>query len=357
MQTIKAAVIGTGNMGRNHVRTYSTLSNVNLCGISDLNQEVGENLANEFNTKFYKDYQQLLEIEKPDLVSICVPTSLHFKISKFFLENNVHVLVEKPICIDLQQGKKLLDIAKQNNKKLLVGHIERFNPAVKKVKEMIQKGELGKITAIVARRVGGFPPQIKDANIAVDLAIHDIDISNYLLEELPEEISVNKKKNHIENREDSVEFFLKYKHTSAYIQTNWITPVKIRKLNITGSEGYLEMDYITQQIEFYKSNYEKFKDISPNFSDYILKFSEPDKIIISVAKKEPLKEEILYLINAIENDTEVDSTFALDALKIATFQNDTHINGDQSSINQDGRNHQNPGPKEDPLQLYRYRAA
>ena len=95
--------------------------------------------------------------------------------------------------------------------------------------------------------------------------------------------------------------FLKYKRASSYIQANWISPVKIRKLNITGSEGYLEMDYISQKIEIYKSNYSKFKEESSNFSDYVLLFSEPDITNVSVKKKEPLKEEILFFIDCIKN--------------------------------------------------------
>jgi UDP-N-acetylglucosamine 3-dehydrogenase len=167
------------------------------------------------------------------------------------------------------------------------------------------------------RRVGGFPPQIKDANISVDLAIHDIDIANYLLDALPEQIICNKQKYHTQSREDSVEFFMKYKKTSVYVQANWISPVKIRKLTVTGTEGYLEMDYITQKIEFYKSNYSKFKQAGEGYSDYILLFSEPDKISITVAKKEPLLEELSYFIHAIETREKINSSFALDALKIA----------------------------------------
>ena len=119
----------------------------------------------------------------------------------------------------------------------------------------------------------------------------------------------------IKKRDDSAEFFLKYKKASAYIQANWITPIKIRKLNITGEKGYIELDYINQKIELYESNYEK-KD-SFSFEDYILHFSEPDKTIISVAKKQPLKEEILYFIDCVKNNKEIDSSFALDSLKIA----------------------------------------
>ncbi|PIR76857.1 MAG: hypothetical protein COU30_05565 [Candidatus Magasanikbacteria bacterium CG10_big_fil_rev_8_21_14_0_10_38_6] len=313
---LKCAVIGSGNMGKNHVRCFFELEDCDLVGISDLDNELLERLSEQYTVRGYTDYKKMIEELRPDIVSICVPTSLHYEVASYCFEKKINVLLEKPIAMTSNEGEALIEKSKQNNVKFFVGHIERFNPAIIKVKEMIDDGELGDITSIIARRVGGFPPQIKDADIAVDLAIHDIDIVNYLLGGLPENINVHKKKNHIENRADAVEFFLKYTTASAYVQANWISPVKIRKLNITGSEGYLEMDYISQQITFYKSNYEKFTEEIGDYSDFILRFLEPDKIVISVAKKEPLKEEIKYFVNCVKNDKEVDSLFALDALKI-----------------------------------------
>lgn len=314
---LRCAVIGAGNMGRNHIRTYSEIPEADLVAISDSNEELGKKVSEELKTCYYKNYKEMLKTEKPDVVSICVPTTYHYAVAKDCIKNKVNILLEKPIASNVAEAKKLLKLADKAGIKLMIGHIERHNPVVKKVKELIDSGELGKIVALMARRVGGFPPQIKDANIAVDLAIHDIDIANYLFDDIPVKAFINKQKNHIKKREDSVELFLKYKNASAYIQSNWVTPVKIRKLNITGTEGYLEMDYITQKIEFYKSNYEKFKEVTNDFSDFILKFSEPDRIDISVAKKEPLKEEILFLIKAIKNNKKIDSQFAVEALKIA----------------------------------------
>jgi len=291
------------------------LSEVKITSVVDISEKKIE-LPYE-GIKVFTDYKKMIVEEKPDLVSICVPTSFHYEVAKYCLEKGINILLEKPICLSIKESEELLEIAKEKDVKFLVGHIERFNPALIKVKEMIKNGELGQIIALMSRRVGGFPPQIKDANVAVDLAIHDIDIANFLLENYPYEISVNKQKNLIENREDSVEFFLEYINASAYIQANWVTPVKIRKLCITGTEGYLELDYIKQEIEFYKSNYQKFKENISSFSDYVVNFSEPDKILISLAKKEPLKEEIMYFINCIKNNIKVDSSFALEALKIA----------------------------------------
>ncbi len=319
---LKWAVIGTGNMGGNHVRTLDLLKDIQLCGIVDPSKKQRDNISKKYpDLPTYETSEELYTDQKPDVVSICVPTKLHTEVTRYFLNKKIHCLLEKPIAMTPEEGIALIELAKAKKTHLFVGHIERFNPAVRRVKDMINKGSLGKVTAIIARRVGGFPPQIKDANIAVDLAIHDIDIINYLLEEQPKEVYCNKQKNHIEKREDAVEFFLKYSKASAYIQANWITPVKIRKLNITGTEGYLEMDYINQKIEFYESNYEKFKESSNTFSDYILRFSEPDKVTISVAKKEPLREEIEYFMHALLENKPIDPSFSVEALRIATTKN------------------------------------
>jgi UDP-N-acetylglucosamine 3-dehydrogenase len=318
---MKVAVIGTGQMGRNHVRTYAFLKGVKLVAISDLNIKLGKKLAKEFKTKFYQDYKEMLDKEKIDAVSICVPTKFHYVIAKDTINKKINTFVEKPITMNVKQGYDLLQRAKKAKVKLMVGHIERFNPAVIKVKELLDAKALGDIIAVVSRRVGGFPPQIDDANIAVDLSIHDIDIVNYLLDDKPKKIYVNKQKNHINKREDSVEFFLKYKKASAFLQANWITPVKIRKLNITGKEGYLEMDFVSQEIIFYKSNYRKFLKKFKTFSDYVLEFSKPERIKVSIVKKEPLKEEILYFLNCVKNNIEIDSKFAVEALEIALTNN------------------------------------
>lgn len=316
MKKYKATVIGIGNMGKNHARVYSEISEIELVAVSDSNP-VKDEMAKKFGARFYANFEKMIEIEEPDIVSICVPTSQHYEIAKKCILRGINVLLEKPISDNLEHAQELLVLAREKKIKFLVGHVERFNPIVKKVKEIIRNGELGKIIAVIARRVGIFPPQISDVNVAIDLAIHDIDIANYLLEELPIEIRKNGQKNLTKNREDSVEFFMKYKSgTSAYIQANWITPVKIRKLNITGEKGYLEADYISQEIEFYESRYTKEKD-SKNLLDDILHFSEPDKMKIIPAKKEPLKEEILYFIGCVENNKEIDSQFAIDSLKIA----------------------------------------
>jgi UDP-N-acetylglucosamine 3-dehydrogenase len=321
MEPIKYAVIGIGNMGKNHARSAHEMPEANLVAIADMHLTSMKDLAKSYDCQPFEDYRQMLD-QLPEIaaVSVCVPTTKHLEVAGECMRRGKHVLLEKPIAATLEDGRELQRLARANGVQFMVGHIERFNPAVRKVKDLLARHEIGQVVSIIARRVGVFPPQIRDANIAVDLAIHDLDIVSYLLDEKPVEVMSDKRRNHIELREDSVEFFLRYPSASAYVQANWITPVKIRKLHITGTEGYLEMDYMSQKIQFYKSNYEKFRDATDHiegFSDYVLKYMEPDLLEISVAKREPLKEEIRYLIDGIRSGKPINTDFAVDALAIA----------------------------------------
>ncbi|OGF20695.1 hypothetical protein A2316_02790 [Candidatus Falkowbacteria bacterium RIFOXYB2_FULL_38_15] len=298
----QVAVIGVGNMGKNHLRIYSEIPTVRIVSISDLNPVLIRALATQYQLNAYIDFREMLDREKIDIVSICVPTSKHYTTARECIERGINVLLEKPIADDLRQALDLLDLSKKMSVKFLVGHVERFNPMIGRIKEIIEQGQIGRIIAIIARRVGKFPPQIQDADVAMDLAIHDIDISNYLLEKLPIEIQKNGQRNLTKNREDSVEFFLRYNcGVSSYIQANWITPVKIRKLIITGERGYLEADYISQEIELYQDRGAEGTRVTRVASD----------------KKEPLAEELLYFIDCVEKNLMIDSRFALDSLKIA----------------------------------------
>ena len=315
MNKIKIGLIGVGNMGKRHARVYSEISDVDLVSLVDTDEETIKELSQKYEkSKVYSDYHEMLEKEKLDAVSICVPTSLHYSVAKECIKNGLHVLLEKPITSTVSEGQELLKLASSKKVKFLVGHIERFNPAVKKTKEMIENGDLGNVIAISIKRVGGFPFKITDSNIVVDSAIHDIDIVNYLLGRLPVNVYIHKQKNIIK-MEDSCELFLDYGVCSAYIQANWITPIKIRKLSITGTKGYLELDYISQGLVFYKSNVSDIKD-GNSFSEY-RSLSEPHEKIIPLALKEPLKEEIKYFLDCIKNDKNIDSDFAVQALKIA----------------------------------------
>jgi len=302
-------------MGKHHARIYSQLKNASLVAVSDINEKIGKKVAKEFNCQYYKDYNKMLNKERMECVSIAVPTKLHKKVALDVIKSKTHLLIEKPIALTTKEAQEIIKAAKKAKVKLTVGHIERFSPAIRVLKDIVKRGDLGEIISIIAKRVGMFPPQIKDANVIIDLAVHDIDIFNYLLDKQPSEVFAKGRKTLTNHREDSAEIFLSYGGTSGFIQVNWITPVKIRILSVTGSKGYAELNYITQKLEIYQSRYEKTVD---NFGEFVIKFGEPIRKEIKVNKKEPLLCELESFIECIEKNKKPEVT-GEDGLRVLTI--------------------------------------
>ncbi|MEK6937233.1 MAG: Gfo/Idh/MocA family oxidoreductase [Nanoarchaeota archaeon] len=310
---MRVGVIGVGNMGSNHARIYSEIANL-VC-VSDVNEELGKKVSEKFRCSFYKDYKEMIAKEKLDAVSIVVPTSFHKNVALDVIDKGIPFLLEKPIAENNENAVEIIRKAREKNVKFMVGHIERFNPAVIKLKEVLDNFELGEINSIMCRRVGVIPPKVKDTNVIIDLAVHDIDIFNYLLGKKPSKLLGFLGNSLIENG-DYADLLLRYGNTNAFIQVNWVTPIKIRLLNVTGSRGYAELNYITQELDVYKSNYAKDFD---DFGDFVIKFGKPTKVNIEIKKEEPLKVELAAFLDCVKNGKEfpVKGEDALDALKIA----------------------------------------
>ncbi|MDP2671612.1 MAG: Gfo/Idh/MocA family oxidoreductase [bacterium] len=323
---LKAGVIGIGNMGRHHVRNYAEMGGVALVGIVDLDKKLGRQLAKKFSTRYYADYKEFFKNEKPDLVSVCVPTQLHLKIASEALESGSNVLVEKPIASNVDEAKALIKLAKEKGLVLSVGHIERFNPAVLKLKELIGKGSLGTIVSVMARRANAIPSRIKDANVIFDIGVHDIDLLNFLLDSSPEGVYASGGKAILRKLEDYADIFLEYPINNqglaitGHIQVNWITPVKIRKLNVTGTKGYAVANLISQELFVFDTSYTTEFD---DFEDYVGKFRESKSKKIAVKTKEPLLSELEDFVASIKNPERkslaASPEEALKALRIATL--------------------------------------
>jgi len=257
---LKVVVIGAGNMGRNHVRTYSNMDDqVELLALADINPEA-EKLAKEYEIAYYKDYKKMFDELQPDAVSIVVPTPLHFKIGMDAIERGINCLVEKPIASSPEEGDQLIATAKKKGITFTVGHIEHYNPMIQRLKSLIDRKEIGDITSITVKRVGGFPIVEPKTDVIIDLAVHDIGIMNFLLETEPRSVYAHGSKTLHSSKIDSAEMLLDYGSASGFIQANWITPVKIRTIAVTGSDGYVEGNYITQELTYYKHNMKKVRD-------------------------------------------------------------------------------------------------
>jgi UDP-N-acetylglucosamine 3-dehydrogenase len=312
MKSLRTAVIGVGNMGKNHARVYNGIST--LCAVADPDRPLGENVAKTYHARYYDSYITLLDREKPDAVSVVVPTALHKTVVDECLKRKIPTLVEKPIASTLPDAKKMLASAKKSNTFLMVGHIERFNPAVIQLKQFIKEDKIGKLFSLLTIRVGISPPKAPHANVVMDLGIHDVDICNYLLEEFPIRKVIEKQKIFKNSDVDSASVHLTYTGCNAVIMTNWVTPIKIRRLYATGMKGFIELDFLSQKITFYSEIINTVPD--GNFIEFISLLKTPKKELF-ISKKEPLKEELTYFLKKSSQGFDSTSLSAsIEALRI-----------------------------------------
>ena len=303
MSAVNVGVIGVGAMGENHVRVYHKMEEANLIAISDVNERALKRIEKKYETTGYTDYNELLENPEIEAVSICVPTTFHHSVVMEAIKNKKHVLVEKPIAFTLEEAEEMIAAAKEAGVILATGHVERFNPAVQKAKELVDDGVIGDIVSAFAKRVGPLPPRIKDVGIAIDLAIHDLDVMNYLFDE--NIVQVYGVMNSILDDcefEDHAEIMVSFDNESTgIIEVNWLTPYKRRELELTGTDGIISVDYIEQSIDVFG------------------KFAQD----IEIKHEEPLKEELKSFLNAVENDQEPEITGedGLKALKMVIAAN------------------------------------
>jgi len=313
---VKVVVIGAGNMGRNHVRTYSNLEGAELLAMADINPGT-EAMAKEYGIRFYTDYQKMLDAEKPDAVSIVVPTPLHHRFATDVMQRGMHCLVEKPIASTPEDADDLIKTAKKAGVIFTVGHIERYNPMIRKLKKLIDNKEVGEVTSIIVKRVGGFPAVEPKTDVIIDLAVHDIEVISHLLGKQPKHVYGHGSRILHSSKIDSAELFMDFGDASGFVQANWITPIKIRTISVTGSEGYVEGNYITQKLTYYKHNLRIHRD---GFKNFVQTLGEPQKRSISNTPQEPLANELKAFLKAIRSGNAghlVDSLDARHALRIA----------------------------------------
>ena len=284
MRTVNVGVIGVGAMGENHVRVYHKMEEANLMGVSDVSERALKKIEKKYGAKGYTDYCELLANPEIEVVSVCVPTTFHHAVVMEAIRHKKHVLVEKPIAFTLTEAEEMIAAAKEAGVILATGHVERFNPAVQKAKELIDDGVIGDIVSAFAKRVGPLPPRIKDVGVSIDLAIHDLDIMNYLFEEEITQVYGTMNSSFDDSEfEDHAEIMVSFDNESTgIIEVNWLTPYKRRELELTGTAGIISVDYIQQSIEVFG------------------KFAQD----IEIVHEEPLKGELKSFLNSVVEEKE-----------------------------------------------------
>ena len=249
MNKLGVAVIGTGFWGKNHARIYKELENTNLDAICDVNLERAKIIAEQYGAKAYTNSSDMLKNSEIQAVSVCTWSTKLAEEALKCLNTGKHVLVEKPMSTDTKQAQVLIDTAKVNNLCLSVGFLMRFIPGIQQIKQAVETKKIGELVSATAKRVAQWPERIGDVGVVKDTAIHDIDVMYFISGEKP--VSVYAKMGSMRHRqfEDYAQIMLTYESgKTSFIEANWLTPYKIRALNVTGSEAIMRLDYNSQEL-------------------------------------------------------------------------------------------------------------
>lgn len=336
MKKINLGIIGCGYWGPNFVRNFSQMPQVRITGICDASQEKLSHIRQTHsNIPTCRDYSRLLKDSKLDAVIISTPASTHYAIAREALLKRKHVLVEKPISIKAEEARELIDLAQKVKKILMVGHTFLYNLAVRKIKEIIEKKELGKIYYIHSRRTN-LGPIRKDVNAVWDLIPHDISIVNYLLQDTPIEVSAHSQRFLSHDLEDVGFVILRYpRNILVHLHSSWLDPKKIREMTIIGDKKMLVYDDTDthEPIRLYDKSVmkKKYDKEYHTFREYQMIIKNGQVNTPHLDMQEPLKIECRHFIDCITAGSRplTDGENGLAVLKV--------LNAIDKSVSQKGR--------------------
>ena len=237
---LKIGVVGVGVMGSNHARVLSEMAGVELVGVVDPDRKQREFVAHTLGCAEFADLQALIG-SGVDAVTIAAPTHLHHDIALTCIARGLHVLVEKPIAPTVEEGRAIVAAARRAGVTLMIGHVERFNPAVESIKRAIKDQD---ILSIAITRVGPFPPRMSNVGVVIDLAVHDIDLIRWFTDSEIVEIQPQLSSAVAEREDIALLQFRTASGVLAHINTNWLTPFKARTIHVATRDKYLIGDLL-----------------------------------------------------------------------------------------------------------------
>ena len=300
-ELLRVGVVGVGVMGSNHARVFAGLPGVQLVGVADPDPQQRELVTRVLACPAVVDLDALLKLGV-DAVSIAAPTHLHREIALTCISRGIHVMVEKPIASSVEEGREMIAAAHRAGVTLMVGHVERFNPAVQAIKDAIRDED---ILSIAITRVGPFPPRMSNVGIVIDLAVHDIDLIRWFTDSDIVEVQPQLSSAVAEREDIALLQFRTASGVLAHINTNWLTPFKARNVTVATRGKYVTGDLLTREVT------ECFGFQSDG--SYSMRH-------LSVGYEEPLRAEMYAFVTAIrEGKTPaVSGEEAVASLEIAT---------------------------------------
>jgi len=279
-------------MGQNHARLYSELAD--LIGVFDLDMAMGKKVAKRFGSIAYDDLDAFLS--NMEAISICTPTEMHYEVAVKAMEHGVHVLLEKPFTGSSEKAIRLCRLAEEKGVALAAGFVERCNPVVSAAREALAEGMFGQVISMASRRVSSFPARIRDVGVIMDLAIHDIDVMRYITSARVASVYALGGRFSHPPFEDYVDLFMEMDSgVICFVEANWLTPMKVRRVSLTCSQGFVELDYIDQSLTVCST---RFRDIDPGDMFHVPLEEEVRRI--SIKKEEPLRRELDSFLEAVD---------------------------------------------------------
>jgi UDP-N-acetylglucosamine 3-dehydrogenase len=275
-------------------------------------------LASQCGVRAFDDFRRMLEQERPQAVSIAVPTALHLDVALAALESGADILVEKPIAATVDEGRQIIRKAAELGRKLMVGHIVRYNPAIQLLKQKLDAGELGRVYQVFCRRAGPFPARIRDVGVVIDLAPHDVDIMRFLTGMDPQRVYAETARRIHTDHEDLLFGLLRFsEEVTGALEINWLTPTKLREVLVLGERGLFRVDDLTQDLYFFENaqaaglNWQALSNLKG--------VSEGAMVRYPLNRYEPLKAELQAFLAAVRGETPVPITGedGLAALRLA----------------------------------------
>lgn len=300
---IRVGVVGCGYWGPNLVRNFRLLRDCNLKTICDTNQDRLRHLKSLYpGLEAETDFQRMVANPSLDAIVIATSVRFHFAMAMSSLMAGKHTFIEKPMASSVRECKELVEIARKKSLILMVGHTFLYSPNVRRIKQIVDSGDIGEIRYISARRLnlGLFQ---KDINVAWDLAPHDISIILYILGEMPTTVNCHGSAHITPGVEDVTSMCLSFpKSRSAIVQSSWLDPKKIREMTIIGSKRMILYDDVAQ--------HEKIKifdirvDTPPHydtFAEFNYAYHSGDMYAPSIKQEEPLKIECQHFLDCIKS--------------------------------------------------------
>ncbi len=304
-QEIKVGVIGCGYWGPNLVRNFRSLPDCSLKMMSDLSEQRLAHLKSLYpEVEGVTDYRQLLNGSGLDAVVVATAVKTHFPLAKASLSAGKHTFIEKPMALSSAECEELIDIAQRKGLVLMVGHTFLYSPAVRKIKEIVEFGDIGEIRYICARRLnlGLFQ---KDINVAWDLAPHDISIALYIMGEMPSVVNCRGSAHVTPGIEDVTSMCLTFpKQRTAIIHSSWLDPRKVREMTIVGSRRMIVYDDVTplEKLRIFDARVERPPHYD-TFAEFHYAYHYGDMYAPYIKQEEPLKSECQHFLDCIREGT------------------------------------------------------